>query len=117
MPEKEQYSINTDMLQVSVGGRRGTSSLQLSRLQIRHGRDTKEEIAERTQGYNGKGVLFQPHHPRTILRCAMHQHTATAAASVAEEDRIMAITKILLKLMKQNGRCKYDSAGERRQQL
>jgi hypothetical protein len=139
-----------------VGGRRGTSSLQLSRLRARQGQDAKEKAAESAQGYNGKGALFQPHLPRTILRGgATKQHTATTAASTAlsctgllhsleaqattsiksiqapnanssslkemsavvvmifrqimtelsgaasEEDRLMAITKIVLKLIKQ----------------
>jgi hypothetical protein len=29
----------------------------------RHGRDAKEKVAESTQDYNGKDVLFEPHHP------------------------------------------------------
>jgi hypothetical protein len=142
-------SINNNMLQLQVGGPRGTSSLQLSRLQAR--------VAQKAQDYKGKGVLFQPHHPRTILRGSETQgHTATAAASAAlswlglpsleaqptstkslqapngnssslnamftvvtiifhqimtevsgadsEEDRIMATTRIVLKLMNRNGR-------------
>jgi hypothetical protein len=48
------------------------------------GRDVKEKIAESAQDYNGKGVLFQPHHPRTILRGgAMQQHKTAAAAASA----------------------------------
>jgi hypothetical protein len=82
MPGKGQYSIDTDMLQVQVGVRRWTSSLQLSRLQVRQGRDAKEKVAESAQVYNGRDVLFQPHHPRSILRGgATQQHSATAAAS------------------------------------
>jgi hypothetical protein len=68
MPGKGQYSIDTDMLQLQVDGRRGTSSLQLSRLQAGQGKDAKEKVAESAQDYIGKGVLFQPHHPRTTLR-------------------------------------------------
>jgi hypothetical protein len=84
VPGKGQYSIDTDMLQLQVGGQRGTSSLQLSRLQARQGRDSKEKIAESAQDYNGKCVLFQPHHPRTIPRGgAVQQHTITEAASAA----------------------------------
>jgi hypothetical protein len=113
-------------------------------------RDAKEKAAESAQGYNGKCVLFQPHHPRTALHCgATQQHTAAAACTPcleaqpavpsesvqapnanssslsgmftvvaticqhimmelsgaeSEEDRIMTITKIALKLVKQNGR-------------
>jgi succinylarginine dihydrolase len=67
MPRKGQYSINTDMLQLQVDGRRETSSIELSRLQARQGREAKEEVAERAQSYNGKGLLYQPHHSRTIL--------------------------------------------------
>jgi hypothetical protein len=73
-----------DMLQLQVGGRRGASPLQLSRLQARQGRDAKEIVAESGQYYNRKDVLFQPHHPRTNLRGgATQQHTATAAVSAA----------------------------------
>jgi hypothetical protein len=44
----------------------------------------KEIATENTQGCNGKGVLFQPHHPRTVFYGdAVQQHMATAAASVA----------------------------------
>jgi hypothetical protein len=55
------------MLQLQVGGRRETSSLQLLKLQAHQGRDVKEEVAESAQDYNRKGILFHPHHPRTIL--------------------------------------------------
>jgi hypothetical protein len=160
----EKSSTDTNMPQLQVGGWRGTSSPQLLRLQACQGNNAKEKLAESTQDYNGKGVLLQLHHPRTILRGgAMYQHTATAAASAtlhpatlgemsaphpkrhnqqqtpsqsvqapnknsssvsdifkvvamifqhittelneaeSEEDRIMSITKIVLKLMKQNG--------------
>jgi hypothetical protein len=52
--------------------------------QARHGRDAKEKPAESAQDYSGKGVLFQPHHPRVIFRGgATQQHTATAAAASA----------------------------------
>jgi hypothetical protein len=68
MPGKGQCSIDTDMLQLKVGERRGTASLQLSRLQSRQGRDAKEKVAESAQNYNGKSVLFQPHRRWTILR-------------------------------------------------
>jgi hypothetical protein len=87
----------------------------------------KEEIRKRESQrapkttYNGKGVLFQPHHPRTILRGgAAQQHTATTAASAAqacaatlfqqimtglsgtnpEEDKIVADPEIVCKFMK-----------------
>jgi hypothetical protein len=58
LPRKGKCSIDTDMLQLQVGGRRGTSSLQLSRLQPRQGRDAEEKVAGSAQDYNGKGVLF-----------------------------------------------------------
>jgi hypothetical protein len=61
------------MLQLKVGGRREISSIELSRLQARQGRDAKEKVAERAQ---------TPHHPRAVLRGGVtQQHTATAAAS------------------------------------
>jgi hypothetical protein len=48
----------------------------------RQGRDAKENVAESAQDYIKKGVLFQPHHPWTVLRGgAAQQHTATASAS------------------------------------
>jgi hypothetical protein len=93
MSGKGQCSIDTDMLQLQVGERRGTASLQLSRLQARRGRDAKEEVAERTQDYNWKGVHFQPHHPRTTLRGgATQQHTATAATSSALSCTVCLVT-------------------------
>jgi hypothetical protein len=51
-------------------------------------RHAKEQMRKRklqsAQDYNGKGVLFQPHYPRTILRGGtMQQNTAKAAASAA----------------------------------
>jgi hypothetical protein len=73
MPEKG----HTDMLSLQVGGRRGTSSLQLSRVQARQGRDAKEKVAESAQDYNGKDVLFQLHRRGGTTQ----QHTSTAAAS------------------------------------
>jgi hypothetical protein len=140
------------MLQLQTGGRRGTSPLQLSRLQARQGIEAKEKVAEGAKDYNGKGVLFQPHHVKTILRRGATQqqpqpqqppsvHTPvpqqweklvpnqtsnanssslndmfTVVATIlqqiltefnwaeSEEDRIMDITKIVVKLMKQNDR-------------
>jgi hypothetical protein len=81
-PAKGQYSIDIDMLQLRVGGWRGTSSLQPSRLQPHQGINAKENVAESAQGYNWKGVLLQPHHPGTILRSgAMQQLTARTVAS------------------------------------
>jgi hypothetical protein len=73
MAGKGQYSIDTDMLKLQVGGWRGTPSLQLSRLQARQDTDAKEKVAETAQDYNGKGVLFQPYHPRIILRGGTEQ--------------------------------------------
>jgi hypothetical protein len=58
MPRKGQYSINIIILQLQIGGQRGTSYLQLSRLQAHQGRDAKEKVSESAQDYNGKGVLF-----------------------------------------------------------
>jgi hypothetical protein len=52
-------------------------------MQAHQGRDAKEKVPESSQDYNRNGVLFQPHHPRTIFhRGATQQHT-TAAASAA----------------------------------
>jgi hypothetical protein len=60
-----------------------TSSLKLSRLQAFKGRDVGEKVAESTNGYNRKGILFQPHHPRTFLRGGATQQQ-TAADSIAK---------------------------------
>jgi hypothetical protein len=65
----------------ATSGWKGNSSLQLPRLQARQGKDAKEEVADSAQDYNGKDVLFQPHHLTTILRgIATQQHTAAAAS-------------------------------------
>jgi hypothetical protein len=69
VPRKGQYSINTNMLQLQVCGRRGTSYLELSRLQAHQGRDAKEKVTEYAKDYNGKGILFQPNHSRTSWQC------------------------------------------------
>jgi hypothetical protein len=70
------------MLQLQVGGRRGTSSIQLSRLQPRPGRDAKEKVAESAQDYIGKGDSFQPRHSWTVLSGdAVQQYISAAAAS------------------------------------
>jgi hypothetical protein len=61
------------MLQLQVLRRRGTSSLKLSRLQSRQGRDAKERVVERNQGYNRKGVLSQPQHYWTLRGGPAHQ--------------------------------------------
>jgi hypothetical protein len=56
----------------------------MNRLQARQGQDAKEKVAESAQDYNGKGVLFQPYHPKTVLPSGpTQQHTATAAVSAA----------------------------------
>jgi hypothetical protein len=152
---------------LKVGERRGTSFLQISRLQARQERDAAEKVAESAKDFNWKGIIFQPHHPRTTLSLgATKQNIATTAASAAlsctglplprgrnvcpaslepqpakpsqsvqapnansscqnmftavatifqqimtelngagrEENRIMFITKIVAKLIKQNGR-------------
>jgi hypothetical protein len=82
MPGKGQYSIDIDMLQLQIGGWRGTSSLQVSSLQSLQGRDAKEKVTESTQDYNRKGILFQPHHPRAILHGgATQQHSNSSSLS------------------------------------
>jgi hypothetical protein len=69
------------MLQLQDGGWIGISSLRPSRMQARQGQYAKEEAAEGAQDHNGKGVLFQSHHPRPLLRGgATQQHTARAVA-------------------------------------
>jgi hypothetical protein len=65
---KRAISIDTDMLQLQICGWSGTSFLHISRLQVCQGRDAKENVADCAQDYDGKDVLFQPQHPRTILR-------------------------------------------------
>jgi hypothetical protein len=83
MAGKRQQSIDTYMLQLQVGGRTGTSFLQLSRLQECQGTDAKEKVAEDAQDYNGEGVLFQPYQSRTTLRDgATQQHTATTSVTL-----------------------------------
>jgi hypothetical protein len=52
LPGKGQCGIDIDMLKLQVTGRRGTSSLQLSSLQPRQGRDAEEKVAESVQDYN-----------------------------------------------------------------
>jgi hypothetical protein len=64
---EREYIFRPSMLQLPVGGRRETPSRQLSGLQTHEG-DVEKEVAEDIQDYNGKGVLFQPHHSRRVLR-------------------------------------------------
>jgi hypothetical protein len=82
VPPKREYIFHPNVLQLPVGGRRKTPSRKLSGLQTRGGGDAEEEVAEDIQGYNGKGVLFQPYHSRHVLRGgAPSQDTGTGAAS------------------------------------
>jgi hypothetical protein len=64
MPGKGKCRIDIDMLQLQ----RGTSLLQLSKLEACQRRDAKGKVAENTQDCNRKGVLLKPHHPRTVLQ-------------------------------------------------
>jgi hypothetical protein len=152
------------MLQLNVGGRQETTSIQLSWLQARPGRSPQKKGTENTKEHNGKGVLFNIHQARSVLRGgSAEQRRATAAgsstmgfcgisslrgkrsvpapvrqkdagqsvpatdvnslplenmmrvvsvvhqivteinSSVSEEDKIVAITEIVLNLLKQNG--------------
>jgi hypothetical protein len=152
------------MLQLEVGEWKETSSLQLSKLQVCQGRYAKKKVTESAQDYNGKGPLFQPHHPRTFLHggaaqqqpqlpsfsqagpatlgkiiapppppskhnqqipsqslqapnanssslndmfkvvaTILQQIMTELSGSESEEDRIVAMTNIVFKLMKQNG--------------
>jgi hypothetical protein len=68
-----------DMLQLLIVGRRKHPSRQISGLQTSEG-----EVPE---DYNGKGVLFQPHHSRRVLRGGTpRQGRGTAAASDTSGD-------------------------------
>jgi hypothetical protein len=46
IPGARQYNIDTYVLQLQVGGRKETSSLQLSTLKAQQGREAKEKVAE-----------------------------------------------------------------------
>jgi hypothetical protein len=82
VPREREYIFHTNMLQVSVGGRRKPPFLKLTGLQTRESGDTEREVAEDSQDYNGKGVLFQPHNSRhVLLGGAPRQDRGTAAAS------------------------------------
>jgi hypothetical protein len=83
-PEEGNAASNTDMLQLQVGGRRGTSTLQLSRLQPRQGKDAKDKVAGNAKKYIVKGVLFQPHYPRTVLGGAAQQQQQPHPSPVAQ---------------------------------
>jgi hypothetical protein len=52
--QRGQCSIDTDMLQLQVGGRSGTRSLQLSKLQARQGRDATEKVTESAKTTTGR---------------------------------------------------------------
>jgi hypothetical protein len=64
------------MLQLQVGGRRETSSLQISRLQARQGREAKQRVEKNVQDCSGNGSLPVA----SAQGDATQQHTATAAA-------------------------------------
>jgi hypothetical protein len=69
------------MLQLPVGGRRGSPSRQISGLQISEGGDAEKEVTENIQGSKANNVL-KPRHPRCVLRGgAPRQRRAIAAAS------------------------------------
>jgi hypothetical protein len=87
---KGQYSVDTDMPPQKVGGRRGTSSLQLSRLQARQGQDAKEKAAESVQDYKGR-VLSSSHTTpglqvsfAAVLRSNTQQHQQPQPPQVAQ---------------------------------
>jgi hypothetical protein len=70
------------MLQLQVDGWRGTSSVQLLRLQAFQRRNAKEKVAGSARDYSEKVAVFQPHHPRTIFRGgAMQQHSNSSSLS------------------------------------
>lgn len=50
-----------------AGGRWETPSIKLSRLHPYQGRDRQKKGAKNTKEHNGKGVLFQLHHARSVL--------------------------------------------------
>jgi hypothetical protein len=82
VPRERKYVFHDNILQQSVGGTGKTPSRKLSGLQTCEGVDAEIEVTEVTQDYNGKGVLFQPHHSRHVLRGGdPKQDRRTAAAS------------------------------------
>jgi hypothetical protein len=58
VPQEREYIFHPNMLQLPVGGRGKPASCQLSGLQTHEGGDTEKDLAEDTQDYKGKGVLF-----------------------------------------------------------
>jgi hypothetical protein len=73
-----QHSIDTDMLQLQVGGWRGTSSLQLSRLRARQGRQAKEKVGE-SASHPTPGLSFA-----AMLRSNTQQQQQPQPPSVAQ---------------------------------
>jgi hypothetical protein len=80
VPGEGQYSIVTDMLQLQVDGRRGTSSLQLSRMQATQGREAEGKVTESAKTTTGRCSL--PATPAQVYP-SRRSCTATAAASAA----------------------------------
>jgi hypothetical protein len=75
MTREREYIFHPTMLKLPVGGRRKIPSLQLSGLQTREGGDAEKEVREGIKDYKWKGVLFQPHHSRHVLRGALRGRT------------------------------------------
>jgi hypothetical protein len=78
--ESKQH-VHTGTLQLQADRRRETPSVQLSRIQLREGRDRQNKSAKNTIGHNETGVLFQLHYARSVLRGGFEKLCGAALAS------------------------------------
>jgi hypothetical protein len=82
VPREREYIFHSNMLQMPVGGRGKPHPANYLGCKHAKGGDAEKEVAEDTQDYNRKGILFQPHHSRRVLRGgAPRQVRGTAEAS------------------------------------
>jgi hypothetical protein len=89
MPGRGQYNIDTDMLQLQVGGRRGTLTVQLSRL---HGQDAKENVAESTSSLTTPELSFAAALRSNLSRPQLHRPAWTANKYQVSQFRLLKQT-------------------------
>jgi hypothetical protein len=89
MSGEEQYSMDSDMLQLQVGGRRDTSSLQLSRFQVCQGRGCERESRRERQRLQREccSTPATTSQDNPSLRCCAATHSNSSSLSRSQLHR------------------------------
>jgi hypothetical protein len=78
LPGKGQCSIDTNMLPLQVGGRRGSSAFSAIEAAVMPGMRCEVGSRREHPGLTWKVVVFQPHHPWTVFRGGpVQQHSSS----------------------------------------